>query len=152
MSSFGERLRNERKRMNLTQTEFANLGGYQKNAQGDYESDEKSPSAAVLLKLMEAGVDVGYLFYGVRTDLTASPQITAILRVLSELPPMRQAMGFAMLTMLQSDSGPSAATLADADVMWRAAKWFDLFVRTDERGRKLLEVSATGVAHMTDRG
>jgi transcriptional regulator with XRE-family HTH domain len=151
MNSFGERLRNERKRLNLTQTEFANLGGYQKNAQGEYENDEKSPTAAVLLKLLAAGVDVGYLFYGVQTDLMGSERLTDILRVLSDLPPMRQAMAFGMLTMLARDSAAGAASVADADVVWRATTLFDLFMRTDERGRSVLEMSAKGVRQMTDK-
>ncbi|TLX52867.1 transcriptional regulator [Stutzerimonas nosocomialis] len=71
MSGLGERLREERKRLGLSQADFGALGGVKANAQGKYESDERSPDAAYLNGIMAAGVDVLYVLTGSRTPLAA---------------------------------------------------------------------------------
>lgn len=71
MSGLGERLREERKRLGLSQADFGALGGVKANAQGKYEADERSPDAAYLSGLSAAGVDVLYLLTGQRTPVTA---------------------------------------------------------------------------------
>lgn len=71
MSGLGERLREERKRLGLSQADFGALGGVKANAQGKYEADERSPDAEYLTRLHEAGVDVLYLLTGKRTPVTA---------------------------------------------------------------------------------
>lgn len=149
MTSFGERLRTERKRLKLTQAELANLGGLQKNAQLEYESEVKSPTAEYLLKLMGGGVDVAYLFSGIRSDLTDSPLMADLLRVLSDLPPAKQAMGFAVLCMFRQGAAEGPDGQDDADVIWRAARLFDQFLRMDKRGRKMVETAVAGVMPFT---
>jgi transcriptional regulator with XRE-family HTH domain len=67
MSSFSERLMEERNKLGLNQTDFAALGGVKKNAQMKYESGERYPDAHYLQGLVVAGVDVNYLFTGFRT-------------------------------------------------------------------------------------
>lgn len=67
MSDFAERLREERKRVGLTQTDMAAAGGVQKNAQSLYEKGERAPSADYLQKLVNTGIDVPFLFTGHRT-------------------------------------------------------------------------------------
>ncbi|RAU47918.1 XRE family transcriptional regulator [Pseudomonas sp. RIT412] len=62
MNTFGIRLRQERKRLGLTQLQMAKLGGVEPNAQGHYESGARSPKASYLQRLSDAGVNVGYLF------------------------------------------------------------------------------------------
>ncbi|KJS28382.1 MAG: hypothetical protein VR76_07620 [Pseudomonas sp. BRH_c35] len=71
MSGLGERLREERKRLGLSQGDFGALGGVKANAQGKYESDERSPDATYLNGLSSAGVDVLYVLTGKRTPVTA---------------------------------------------------------------------------------
>ena len=71
MSGLGERLREERKRLGLSQADFGALGGVKANAQGKYESDERSPDATYLNGVMAAGVDVLYVLTGKRTPVTA---------------------------------------------------------------------------------
>lgn len=63
--SFGERLRDERARLRLSQNEFAELGGVKRSSQYLYEHDLRSPDAAYLAKINAGGVDVGYLFSGI---------------------------------------------------------------------------------------
>ena len=53
-----ERLREERKRLGLTQERFGAEGGVGKLAQLNYEKGERSPDAAYLSAIALAGVDV----------------------------------------------------------------------------------------------
>lgn len=67
-STFGKRLREERERMRATQDVFAELGGVQRRAQANYETDERAPDTEYLTGLMRAGVDVFYLLSGERKN------------------------------------------------------------------------------------
>lgn len=64
MSTFSERLRDERKRLGLNQTELAGLAGVQKQAQVHYEAGDRSPNAAYLQAIAAAGADVLYILTG----------------------------------------------------------------------------------------
>ncbi len=89
MSEFSERLREERKRLNLTQGDMAAAGGVKANAQVNYEKGERAPSADYLQKVLAAGIDVTYLLTGQRskagpvaapatdTDVVAIPLLSA---------------------------------------------------------------------------
>ncbi len=61
MSEIGTRLREERKRLGLSQREMGQLGGVAANAQGKYESGERVPKADYLASLASIGVDVLYV-------------------------------------------------------------------------------------------
>ena len=67
MVSFGERLREERERMGLTQTDFGDLAGVTKKTQMLYESGDRSPKADYLSAIGTVGVDVEYLLTGNRS-------------------------------------------------------------------------------------
>ena len=45
MSGIGDRLREERERLRLSQGNFGEIGGVKANAQGKYESGERFPDA-----------------------------------------------------------------------------------------------------------
>lgn len=64
MVSIGERLREERLRLGLSQTEMAEAGGATKKTHGLYERGERSPTADYLYALIETGIDVPYIFTG----------------------------------------------------------------------------------------
>ena len=64
LDTFFERLREERQRLGISQTAFAELAGVQKRAQINYESGERSPDAAYLAAIAAEGVDVLYLLTG----------------------------------------------------------------------------------------
>lgn len=71
MSTVGERLRQERQRLVLSQEELGALGGVRKQAQLNYEKGERAPDTTYLLAVAEAGVDVGYVLTGNRTQAGA---------------------------------------------------------------------------------
>ncbi|MFP3181581.1 MAG: helix-turn-helix transcriptional regulator [Paraburkholderia sp.] len=64
MDVFGERLKNERSRLDLNQSEFAAIGGVKQHAQFQYEKGMRRPNSDYLSALAGAGVDVWYLLTG----------------------------------------------------------------------------------------
>ena len=74
--SIGERLREERQRLGLSQPAFGEIGGVTKKTQLLYEVGERQPDTLYLAAIEEAGVDVLYVLTGKRERLTA-PAITA---------------------------------------------------------------------------
>ncbi|WP_296252133.1 helix-turn-helix domain-containing protein [Pseudomonas sp. UBA4194] len=69
MTGIGPRLREERERLTLTQKEFGLVGGVEPNAQGKYESGERSPRADYLAAISTIGVDILYVVLGRRTPM-----------------------------------------------------------------------------------
>lgn len=67
----GDRLKEERTRLGLNQTEFASMAGVQKNAQSNYEKGDRNPDAAYLAAIATAGVDVLYIITGNRMPAAA---------------------------------------------------------------------------------
>lgn len=61
MSNISKRLREERKRLGLSQGEFADLIGIHRNTQARYERGEREPDTAYLDSIRKTGVDVGYV-------------------------------------------------------------------------------------------
>ncbi|MBG6247323.1 MULTISPECIES: helix-turn-helix domain-containing protein [Symbiopectobacterium] len=67
MSTIGSRLREERDKLGMNQTDFAKLGGQSRGSQAYYERDERSPDARYLSTLSRLEVDVLYVLTGRRT-------------------------------------------------------------------------------------
>lgn len=68
LSTVGDRIKEERERLKMSQTEFADLGGVQKRAQIHYEKGERVPDALYLVAVAARGVDVTYVLTGVPLD------------------------------------------------------------------------------------
>jgi len=66
--STGLRLRDERKRLGLTQRALGALGGVRVQAQLRYEHNERYPDAAYLAALAAHGVDIQYVITGKRSN------------------------------------------------------------------------------------
>ena len=67
LMTFGDRLKSERKRLALTQTEMGELAGIAKTTQLNYEKGERHPDSVYLAAIAAAGVDVLYVLTGNRT-------------------------------------------------------------------------------------
>ena len=76
---FAERLKEERERLNLSQTNFAERCGVKKNAQIKYENGSRNPDSDYLEKAHKAGVDISYLVTGIRTQPVELPSDEAFL-------------------------------------------------------------------------
>lgn len=75
----GSRLKEERLRLGLSQTQFADLGGVQKQAQLRYEKGERAPGADYLAAVASAGADVLYILVGRRDTAMLSPDEAMVL-------------------------------------------------------------------------
>lgn len=73
MENFGDRLKEERKRLGLKQGELAGRVGTTNVAQSRYESGDRSPDWAYLSAVAEAGVDVLYVLTGRRNSTELTP-------------------------------------------------------------------------------
>ncbi|MBF0583082.1 MAG: XRE family transcriptional regulator [Magnetococcales bacterium] len=73
---FGERIQEERKRLKLSQTEFASAGGVVLNTQFTYEKNKRIPDAKYLAAIAKAGADVTYILTGVRSE-ERRPEVVA---------------------------------------------------------------------------
>lgn len=74
MVSFCERLRAERTRLGLNQTDFAALAGVTKKTQMLYEAGERVPDANYLAAITAAGADLGFI---IGQKIVAAPTATA---------------------------------------------------------------------------
>jgi len=79
MVSIGDRLRDEREALGLTQEKMAIAVGITKKTQGLYERDERVPDAEYLAAVAAKGVDVLYVVTGhVRPRLSAVSTTTRL--------------------------------------------------------------------------
>ena len=101
--TIGERLKEERSRLGLSQTEMGAAGGVGKTTQINYEKDSGSPSAAFLAAVANLGVDVLYVVTGERRP-QAADSITAeeadLLKQYRQLPDADRAGASKMITAL----------------------------------------------------
>jgi transcriptional regulator with XRE-family HTH domain len=63
----GSRLKQERDRLDLTQTDFGGIAGVKKRTVIDWEQGNSSPTAVQLSALAAAGVDVQFVLTGIRS-------------------------------------------------------------------------------------
>lgn len=78
--SIGDRLREERQRLDLNQTQMGESGGVTKKTQMLYEAGDRFPDAAYLAAVAKSGVNIGYVVTGEREGpppiaLTADEQV-----------------------------------------------------------------------------
>ena len=64
MPTLGDRLRSERMRFKLNQTDFASIGGVGKNMQYKYEQNKGVPDATYLINLSNFGVNINWVLLG----------------------------------------------------------------------------------------
>jgi len=89
MNVMGARLKEERKRLGLSQHELGAIGKIEANAQGMYERGARFPNATYLSSIANAGVDILYVVTGVKKVRAAdsiSDMQTKVLHELDGLP------------------------------------------------------------------
>lgn len=64
----GARLKEERRKIGITQDDFASLGGVKKLTQGAYEQGKRVPDARYLIAIYNHGVDIRYILTGERSE------------------------------------------------------------------------------------
>ena len=138
METFGERLKAERHRLNLTQERMAEVGGVRKNTQCLYESGGNVPDAEYLQRLADIGLDIIFLFYGERTRIALGPTEQALFAMYESYSPSVRAMLFACISMLHHTFQAHSAGVDEAKMM-QAAQFVKTFLAmVDEPKPKLI--------------
>lgn len=106
----GERLREERDRLGLNQTDFGTQAGVSRGTQKAYELESSSPDIRYLMTLQTMGVDVNYVLTGARIS-TEGGSLTAdeagLLEYYRQLPEGDRAQTKRMVTALAEMAGRS---------------------------------------------
>jgi transcriptional regulator with XRE-family HTH domain len=97
MATIFERLKEERLRLDLNQTEFGELGGVQKDAQLKYESGKRKPDTEYLSAIAAAGADVQYIVTGIRSSAALTPDEEMLLSGYRALDARGKAGVFGMI-------------------------------------------------------
>lgn len=111
MDNFSIRLKQERRRLGMNQTEFANAGGVQKQAQFTYEKGMRHPDASYLAGIAEAGVDVLFLLTGRTSDpstLALEPDEERLLAGYRELKPREKKGVQGLIAAMLGESGEAS--------------------------------------------
>lgn len=118
--SLGERIREERTRLDLTQEVFAAGCDTSKRQQIKYEKDDQSPGAAYLAGACRLGVDVVYLLTGMRSghlDPKESALLAAYRNASEELQRAALSVLGAAAAAPQHRAGAKVSvTIRDSDV------------------------------------
>lgn len=87
-----ERLLEERRRLGLTQDEFAEKAGVSKRTHNYYESGARQPDSDYLSAIARIGADVQYVLTGVRSSnmVFVAQELRGIYRAKKEEPPQRK--------------------------------------------------------------
>lgn len=102
-SAIGARLREERERLGMSQTQFAGLGEASKRAQINYEQGDSTPDASYLAAVSRVGVDVQYVVIGVRSSALVGKEAL----LLEGYRKMDEATKERTLAMVYSGTPPS---------------------------------------------
>ncbi|WP_407466291.1 helix-turn-helix domain-containing protein [Xanthomonas campestris] len=115
--SVGKRLKEERKRLGLTQEEMAVQLGLTRYAQLNFEKDVNLPGGAYLLAALDRGVDVMYVLSGHRAQV--EPADLRLLSLIKNAPPVARNAALAALGVAADQAiagaGPTVV-LNDSDV------------------------------------
>ena len=91
--TIGLRLKEERERLGLNQTQLGAIGGVQKQSQLKYEGDITSPNAVYLAEVAKIGIDVNYVLFGTRAGSALTAEEEQLLATFRAAPPaVRQFM------------------------------------------------------------
>lgn len=104
-SSIGDRLREERLRLELSQAALGEIGGVRKQAQLLYEKGERNPDTAYLSAISKFGVDIQYVVVGERSMSTLSNDESELLSLYRSAPLAVKAAALAALTAGSSAAG-----------------------------------------------
>ncbi|GFM86118.1 transcriptional regulator [Pseudomonas cichorii] len=82
----GERLREERERLGLSQEDLAQAGSVNRNTQGSYERGVRNPDTSYLAAVASLGIDAGYVVTGVRQISDISSEEATIIEQYRLIP------------------------------------------------------------------
>ena len=109
MSSIGDRLREERERLGMNQSDFAEAAGTTRKSQFNYETNERRPDAEYLAAAAVKGADVQYIVTGHRSDTALTADEREVIALFRAAP---LTVKMAAIGALSANQAPSAQGLA----------------------------------------
>ena len=119
-SLIGKRLKEERNKLGLYQSDIAERCGVSREQWGKYERGENKPSSEKLFSFQKAGIDIDYVMHGVHADITRP----------SENLPEYTAEEAELLTLFRQLSAP------DRHVLKRQAQMLLAVAEQEKKGDK----------------
>lgn len=116
MDIIGARLKEERRRLKMSQEVFAGFGGVARNAQSNYEKGSRLPDAGYLAAVAAEGADVQYILTGKRMNtvtVQALSQDESLL--LDTYRNLNERQKEAVCRVSEVMYGPSEASSSDSD-------------------------------------
>ncbi|EHF9643861.1 helix-turn-helix transcriptional regulator [Salmonella enterica] len=104
-TDIGQRLREERERLGLSQSTMGEIGGVKKWTQIKYEKGDSSPDSVYLALLSKFGLDIQYVVVGERSVSALSNDESELLSLYRSAPLAVKAAALAALTAGSSASG-----------------------------------------------
>lgn len=96
MENIGDRLREERKKLALSQREFSRLVGVTTQAQFKYEHNKILPRANYFININSIGVDVNYVLFGIRGELVRNEEERDLLNLFRTSKELKKFILFAI--------------------------------------------------------
>ncbi|MDU1170734.1 MAG: helix-turn-helix transcriptional regulator [Citrobacter freundii] len=96
-TSTGERLKEERVRLGLSQAALGEIGGVRKQAQLNYEKGERNPDSAYLSAIAKFGADIQYIVTGIRSAESLSSDEKELINLFRRAPLAVKAAALAAL-------------------------------------------------------
>lgn len=116
MDIIGARLREERRRLKMSQAVFAGFGGVARNAQSNYEKGSRLPDAGYLAAVAVEGADVQYILTGKRMNTVAEQALSQDESfLLDTYRNLSERQKEAVCRVSEVMSGPSEQASAGAD-------------------------------------
>lgn len=146
MSTIGERLRETRENLRMTQAQFAALGGVKKLAQLRYENDQRKPDARYLIALTQNNIDVGYIVTGDPLSAAKSAIVKQGVAV-SQIATYFKEISETAETTTQANPAPTYRQVTDDE-----ATLVDDFRASDTRGQQAILATAAAMAASAKEG
>ncbi|MBJ9298955.1 helix-turn-helix domain-containing protein [Citrobacter freundii] len=96
-TSIGERLKEERVRLGLSQAALGEIGGVRKQAQLNYEKGERNPDSAYLSAIAKFGADIQFIVTGTRSAESLSQDEKELINLFRQAPLAVKAAALAAL-------------------------------------------------------
>lgn len=147
MTTFADRLKAVRKRMDKSQAAFADMAGVSLGSQSNYERGEQEPTAAYFLKLAQMGVDMDFLFGRIHTDGDEAREVALMNDLFNQMPPAQRATAFAIMHLLAQGNTTGSGPTSDPKEIWRASLLYGQFLGMSEAGKNVVECVARAAAN-----
>jgi transcriptional regulator with XRE-family HTH domain len=98
--SAGDRLRDERLRLGLSQEDLAQVGGVNRNTQGSYERGARNPDTAYLAAVASLGIDTVFVLTGQKQVSDLNPVEAQIIEQYRNIPEDDQKLIRRMLSAM----------------------------------------------------